>query len=123
MFALAGIPAGLAVGLGLGLVARGDDGWGGYGSFRRRAARLGHVASVMLPALAGLYSVLVPADADASLAVSGAALWIAGGVALPLVLFAAAWRRPLAALLPLPALAVFAGALALAAAALQGGRP
>ena len=52
-YALLGIPVGLGLGLALGLVANRDDGWGGYGSFRRRAARLGHVAAVMLPLLAG----------------------------------------------------------------------
>lgn len=138
-YALLGIPAGLIAGLSLGLVANRDDGWGGYDSFARRAARLGHVAAVMLPAIAGLYAVLVsplvalPAGATPGIAASseslsdaaawGAALWIGGGVTLPLLLFAAAWRRRLASFLPVPALAVVAGALFLAAAALHGGRP
>ena len=56
-FALVGVPAGLLLGLALGLVANRQDGWGGYGSLRRRAARLGHVAAVALPLLAGFYAV------------------------------------------------------------------
>jgi hypothetical protein len=148
-YALAGVPAGLVLGLLLGLVARRDDGWGGYASFPRRAARLGHIAAVMLPALAGLYAVLLSgpgglpvaatgaagvegaarssaafaAAPPGAYAVWGAALWIAGGLTLPTALYAAAWRRSLAPLLSVPALAVVAGAVCLAAAGLQGGRP
>lgn len=119
-FALWGIPVGLTLGLALGLIARSEGGMGGYASFRRRAARLGHVAAVMLPALGGLYSLLLRAvSAPASgLAEAGACLWISGGIALPLCLFAAAWRPGLTILIPLPALAVLAGAVALAAAGL-----
>jgi len=61
-YALLGIPLGLGIGLALGLVANRDDGWGGYGSFRRRSARLGHIAAVMLPLLAGFYALSVRPD-------------------------------------------------------------
>ncbi len=126
-FAVVGIPAGLALGAGLGLVARRDDGWGGYDSFPRRATRLGHIAAVMLPLLAGFYALLLDAlpGHDPEWAARGVRLWIAGGCALPVVLFLAAWRRQLANLLPLPALTLVAAASALAWAVVgaSGGIP
>lgn len=122
-FAAAGVPLGLAAGLALGLVARREDGWGGYAGIRRRAARLGHVAAVMLPALGGLYGLLLDARPHAaSLAAVGAWSWVAGGTALPLALFWASARpRHLPALVP-PALVVFTASVLLGAA-LWGGSP
>ena len=116
-YAFLGLPVGLATGLALGLVARREAGWGGYLSFRRRAARLAHVSAVMLPVIAGVFSLLLAAGPfDAAAARWGAWLWIAGGIALALSLFAAAWRPQLFILLPVPAVAVAGGALAFAAA-------
>jgi NhaP-type Na+/H+ or K+/H+ antiporter len=114
-YALVGLPCGLVLGLALGLVARRERGWGGYGSFRRRAARLGHVAAVMLPLIGGFYALaLGPHPGD--LAQWAARLWIAGGVLLPVVLFLAAWRPRFQLLLPAPATALTLGSAGLALA-------
>lgn len=116
-YAVLGLPAGLLLGLALGLVARREGGWGGYGSFRRRAARLAHVAAVMLPLIAGFYAlVLGTRPAGLEMAWLGVWLWIAGGLGLPLVLVAAAWRPRLQLALPAPATAVLGGAVAFALA-------
>jgi hypothetical protein len=126
---LAGLPVGLLAGMALGLLARSEDpptdaGWTGYSSFERRAVRLAHVAAVMLPALAAVYaSALDALPHDATLATWAAALWISGGAVLPIALAAAAWRRPLTPFVPVPALAVSAGAVLFAAAWLHGVRP
>lgn len=119
-YALVGIPLGLASGLALGLVAYRSDGWGGYGSFRRRAARLGHVSLLMLPLFAGFWSRMAESSASSPLVTPATVLWIAGGCALSLALFAAAWRRALAWLLPLPALALTTAAVLFALAAWPG---
>jgi hypothetical protein len=120
-YAVVGLPLGLAAGLALGLVARHAGGWGGYASFRRRAARLGHVALVMLPLIAGFYALAASARAlDPATLAWAARLWIAGSLGLALALFAAAWRPSLVVTLPLPALSVTAGALAFAVAWLDG---
>ena len=120
-FAFLGLPAGLVLGLLLGLVARRQDGWGGYGSFRRRAARLGHVSVVMLPLIAGFYAMTLEGRAfDTDVVAWAARLWIAGATLLSLSLFAAAWRPALLVALPLPALAVTAGAALFASAWLGG---
>ena len=105
---------GLILGLALGLVARREDGWGGYGSFRRRAARLGHIAAVMLPLIGGFYALALPAT-DGALVRWGAGLWVLGGVGLPIVLFAAAFLPRLRFALPVPASACVVGAVALGA--------
>ncbi len=119
LYALVGIPAGLLLGLGLGLVARREDGWGGYGSFTRRSARLGHVASIALPLLAGFYALALEAwPGDPLLASWGAGLWMGGGVALVLVLFLTAWRHRFRFVLPLPALALVSGAALIAVSTL-----
>src|SRR5262245_58741440 len=102
----------------LGLLhARREDGWGGYASFSRRAARLGHVALVMLPVLAGGYAqwlsgVSAPALAPAAWA------WVLGGPALAGALFLAAWKPALRAALVAPALALTASAVVFAVSGL-----
>jgi hypothetical protein len=117
-FALVGIPVGLVLGMGLGLVAGGEHGWGGYGSFRRRAARLAHVAAVMLPLLAGFYGLALEARASSAApgewVVLGARLWMPGSCALVAVLLLAAWRPAWRFVLPLPALTLVVAACAMA---------
>jgi len=114
-FALAGVPAGLLLGLTLGLVANRREGWGGYGSLRRRAARLGHVAAVALPLLAGFYALAGGAwPHDPSLYAWGARLWIGGATLLVAVLFLTAAVPCVRYALPIPALAVTGGAAAFA---------
>ena len=121
-YAFVGIPAGLLLGLVLGLVARREDGWGGYSSFARRAVRLAHVAAVMVPALGGVYALLLPETAAAAgAAVWGTRLWIAGGTALPLALVVAAFRPRLTPLVAPPALSLVAAAGAFAMAWFGGG--
>ena len=106
-YAVIGLPLGLLSGLLLGLVANRSDGWGGYGSLRRRAARLGHIAAVMLPLIAGVYALLGRAGGvDPLLAGWAVPLWIAGGWSLVGVLFLTAWRPALRYLLALPATAL-----------------
>jgi hypothetical protein len=117
--ALAGIPFGLVTGLLLGLVARHRDGWGGYASERRRAARLAHVCLVMLPVLSGLYAVWLTGSARPELLDWGARLWIPGSVALAAALAGVAARPTWKPVLPLPAVAVTAGAVLFAFAGLS----
>jgi len=116
-YALVGIPAGLLTGLLLGLVARREDGWGGYASFSRRAARLGHVALVMVPVLAGGYAQWL-AGVSAPALGPAAWGWVVGGPALSGALFLAAWKPALRAALVAPALALTASAVVFAVSGL-----
>lgn len=122
LHALYGIPVGLASGALLGPIARSGVGWGGYGSFRRRAARLGHVSLVALPLLSGFYGVAAHlAGVRAPLLEVAAPLWVGASVALSLSLVLAAWRERLAAwLLPLPATGTLVAASLLGSVLLPG---
>lgn len=117
-----GLPLGLLTGGALSLVAASPTGWGGYGSESRRAARLGHVATVMLPALGALYELQLRGAAELPAWTSTAAwLWIAGGVSLCLSLFLTAARPSWKGVLVLPATVVIVAACGLGAAAVLGG--
>ena len=79
--------AAFATGALLGLGFHRDDFLGGYGSFRRRLARLGHIALAALGGLNVLYGLSpVPANALPGY------LLLAGGIAMPAVCFLSAWK-------------------------------
>ena len=76
----------------LGLGYHREDWWGGYGSWRRRMARLGHISFF------GTGFLLLAAGLTAS-AAGFAPGWIgpalaAGAVGMPLFCFLSAWRKP-----------------------------
>jgi len=105
-----GMAAGALLGMILGLRAESGTWAGGYDSFRRRALRLAHIAALAL----GIINVLYGAHAAGLdrlpdwAARTGCAAMIAGGALMPLVCLAAAWRRPLKVLFPIPATCVLA---------------
>ena len=74
-------------GAGIGLFFHRDEFWGGYDSWRRRMARLGHIAMAALGLMNVVYSL-----APASSAAAGMAL-LAGAVAMPGVCFLSAWKK------------------------------
>ncbi len=119
LHAALGIPLGLLLGLALGPVARRVDGWGGYASLPRRAARLGHIAAVALPFLSGLYGLLLDqvSRAPHGAATWAAPMWVAGSVLLVLALWLGArFPQRLPLLLPLPACSLVIASVGLAAA-------
>lgn len=89
---LAAFVSGAAIGLGF---AR-DEFWGGYNSWRRRLARLGHIAMAAL----GMMNVVYAAAPSRSL--WAGTLLLAGGIAMPAVCFLSAWRKPLRNLFAIP---------------------
>jgi hypothetical protein len=101
----AGMILGTLLGMAFGLRAESRDWAGGYGSFRRQALRLAHVAAFALGMINVLYGLsargldLLPPWA----VVTGSLAMIAGGLLMPTVCLAVAWRRPLKILFPLPA--------------------
>ena len=87
---LAAFVSGAAIGLGF----HREEFLGGYGSFRRRLLRLGHIALAALGMLNVLYG-LTPASGDGGArALLPGLLLAAGAVAMPLVCFLSAWRQP-----------------------------
>src|SRR5690242_6340009 len=84
---LAAFLTGAAIGLGF----HREEFLGGYGSFRRRLLRLGHIALAALGAMNVLYGVSpLPRPESTGSAVAGGLL-LAGAIAMPLVCFLAAW--------------------------------
>jgi hypothetical protein len=112
--------AGVLSGAVLGLFFHREDWMGGYGSYRRRLARLGHIAFFGL----GFLNLIFAATAS-QLPLAGQELTIAswalilGAVTMPLCCFLSAWRKPMRHLFPIPVLSVTTGLLAI----LIGGWP
>ena len=90
-----GILCGVCSGAAQGLFFHGEEWLGGYGSWRRRLMRLGHVSFFGIAFLNLAFAVTTrqPGWAPASRA-PGLALAAAQGL-MPLTCFVAAWRRPL----------------------------
>jgi hypothetical protein len=86
------ILAGFISGALLGLGFHREEFMGGYGSFRRRLVRLGHIAFVALGFLNLIHGV-APIDPAAGPAGGWSGrLLIAGGIAMPVTCFLAAWK-------------------------------
>lgn len=102
-----GIVSGAILGTGF---AR-NDFWGGYDSWRRRLARLGHIACFGTGGLAlaaGLtFHAVGPVFGQQ---VAGVGLLV-GAISMPLVCFLSAWRKPWRVLFPLPVAALSIGVL------------
>lgn len=109
-----GMLAGVLSGAVTGLFFHRDDWMGGYGSYRRRLTRLGHIAFFGLGFLN-----LIFAATSAELFLRGAyqatASWalILGAITMPGCCFLSAWRKPLRHLFPVPVLAVSTGILSI----------
>ncbi len=103
---LGGILAGLVLGLQFHL----DDWLGGYGSLRRRLARLGHISFVGLGALNILFALAGPRLhlAAGPLALASAALLV-GGVTMPACCALMAWRRGFRLLFGVPVASLLLG--------------
>jgi len=102
--------AGALSGAAIGLFFH-QDGWlGGYGSFRRRMLRLGHIAFFGLGILNVLFAVSLAARPSHSslLPLASAGFWMAA-VTMPACCFLTAWRKELRHLFPIPVLALVAG--------------
>ena len=102
-----GMLLGLFAGGAIGLFFHQESFAGGYGSFRRRLMRLGHVAFFGLGILNVLFALTLnltgaelryPALASCSL--------IAGAVLMPLVCFLSAWKAPFRHLFAIPVVCV-----------------
>ncbi len=105
---LLGVVAGAVMGLQFH-----REGWaGGYGSFRRRMLRLGHIAFFGIGMLNLLFGLTVKGMelSDPGLLIASTGFGVAA-VAMPLCCFLTAWRTPFRHLFPIPVLAVLAGIL------------
>jgi hypothetical protein len=105
---LAAFASGAVVGLGF----HREEFMGGYGSFRRRLVRLGHVALAALGILNVVYGLVPHPPGHPALSALPGDLLLAGGIAMPLVCFLSAWRGCFRHLFFVP-VALLAGAVIL----------
>jgi hypothetical protein len=98
--------AAFVTGAAMGLFFHREDFLGGYGSFRRRLLRLGHIACAALGMLNVLFA-LSPWPAPA-LWTGGAAsiCFVVGGLTMPLACFLTAWREPFRHVFAIPVTAL-----------------
>jgi hypothetical protein len=98
-----GMLGGVLSGAALGLFFHRDEWMGGYGSFRRRLARLGHISFFGLGFLNLLFALThhVAALPDDPARVAATAL-VVGAVAMPTCCFLSAWRKPFRHLFAIP---------------------
>lgn len=106
--------AGVASGAASGLYFHDETWLGGYGSFRRRMTRLGHISFFGLGFLNLLFAFTANAVplAPPYRPIASVAL-IAGAVTMPLCCFLSAWRERFRLWFPVPVLAVSAGIVSL----------
>lgn len=104
------ILAGFLSGLVLGLFFHRDDWLGGYGSFRRRLIRLGHISFLGLGILNILFALSVPrlGLAAGALVLASRALLV-GAVTMPLCCGLMAWRRGFHLLFGIPVASLVLG--------------
>lgn len=108
----AGMLLGVVSGAVIGLFFHRDDWMGGYGSFRRRLARLGHISFFGLALVNAAFALtqhLTPLRAP-----HAAIAWWAfaiGAATMPMICFLTAWRKPFRHLFFIPVGAVLVGIL------------
>ncbi|HYE18290.1 MAG TPA: hypothetical protein VEA69_07585 [Tepidisphaeraceae bacterium] len=81
-----------ATGAAVGLFFHREEFWGGYASFRRRIVRLGHIACAALGMMNVVYALSPWPAPGAAVTPYANALWIIGGVSMPVVCFLSGWR-------------------------------
>ena len=105
---------GVVTGAIVGLFFHQDDWLGGYGSFRRRMLRLGHISMFGLGFMNLLFASSAPALALSSACERVASVsLIAGLITMPICCFLTALRKPFRHLFPIPVGCVFVGVLAI----------
>jgi hypothetical protein len=105
-----GFLAGALSGAALGLCFHRDDWLGGYGSWRRRLLRLGHIACFGMGFLNVAFALSVRAQPLAASWLKWASLgWLVALVSMPVCCILAAWWKPLRHLFPIPVIATIVG--------------
>ena len=109
-----GMLAGVLSGAIVGLYFHQDEWMGGYGSYRRRLTRLGHISFFGL----GFLNLIFAATAG-QLAlghvyfVTASNALILGAITMPACCFLSAWRKTLRHLFPIPVVSVATGIVAI----------
>lgn len=105
-----GFLAGALCGATIGLFFHDETWLGGYGSWRRRMLRLGHIAWFGLGLVNIAYVATLRALTIAAPNPWPGRLFIVALFAMPTICYLSAWRKPLRHLFPIPVICVVAGA-------------
>ena len=105
-----GMLLGIVSGALIGMFFHRDEWMGGYGSFRRRLARLGHISFFGL-AFVNLGFAFTLHSSSVGLSYATVAMWgfLIGAAAMPAVCFLSAWRKIFRHLFFIPVLGVLTG--------------
>jgi hypothetical protein len=102
-----GMMFGLLTGAAIGLFFHQESFAGGYGSFRRRMMRLGHVAFFALGIINVIFALtLMTTEVVLSYLKVASLSLIAGAFLMPLICYLTAWKKPFRHLFPLPVVCV-----------------
>jgi hypothetical protein len=104
---LAAFATGAVIGLGF---AR-ENFMGGYDSWPRRLMRLGHIALAALGMLNMIYGIAPRPFPDTWQAAGAGTCLIIGGIAMPVVCFLSAWKKPFRNLFFIPVIALIVAAI------------
>ena len=106
-----GILLGFVAGAAQGLFFHDDNWLGGYASWRRRMLRLGHISFFGLALINLAYAVSFRLLDRPSTGPWPSRLFIVGAIAMPLVCYLSAYRKPFRHLFPIPVIALLVGAV------------
>ena len=111
-----GVLGGVVSGAVIGLFFHRDDWMGGYGSFRRRMTRLGHISFLGLGFTNLAFAFTIRAAGMPRTEAHLASLFfIAGLITMPSCCFLTAWRKPFRLLFGIPVICVSGGVVAVLA--------
>ena len=113
------IATAFVTGAAIGLFFHRDEFWGGYGSFRRRIVRLGHIALAALGMMNVVYSFSPWPVSGTWHAEAASTAFIVGGISMPAVCFLSGWKMPFRHLFFIPVTALILAVVW----TLQGGAP
>jgi hypothetical protein len=111
-----GMLGGVLSGALIGLYFHKEEWMGGYGSYRRRLARLGHISFFGL----GFVNLLFGLSANAAhLPIANSAIssvgFLVGAISMPITCFLTAWRQYFRHLFPIPVASVLIGIVSMLA--------
>ncbi len=106
-----GILLGFISGSVLGLFFHNPDWLGGYGSWRRRMARLGHISFFGIAIINLIYALSLQVFNIRTPSPYPSYLFVAGAVTMPLVCFLSAWKKFFRHIFFIPVLCLIIGTL------------
>lgn len=106
-----GILLGFIAGAILGLFFHDENWMGGYSSWRRRMARLGHISFFGIALINLTFSLSITVFNVQLVNPYPSYLFIAGAITMPLICFLSAYKKNFRHLFPVPVLCLVAGTL------------